>query len=262
VKLLDGFFATTGHTWQYAFWLPSAGLAAIGILFLWGQRNSPESAGLASAEKQGKRAGDSGKGNSLAVIREVLGNRFIWTLGSSYFCVKLVRYAFMFWLSTYLVKELGFRPDKAGYMNMVLPLAGFLGAVTAGYASDKLFGSRRAPINVIMMLGIAGAVYFYSRVSADPALGPVALALIGFMTFGPDTLISGTAAIDFGSRRGASTAAGFVNGMGSVGAAVQGLLVGFVASKWGWHAVFMFLICLALLAAAIQSTMWNARGKN
>jgi len=261
VGALDAATGGTGRSWQYAFWVPAAALAAIGVVFIWGSRDTPEAAGLAGPE--GARARKSvPRRETGRIVREVLGSRYIWTLGAAYFCTKLVRYAFMFWLSTYLVKELGFRPDKAGYMNIVLPLAGFLGAVSAGYASDRLFGSRRAPVSTIMLVGLAGAVYLYSRTAASPWLGPVGLALIGFMTFGPDTLISGTAAMDFGSRRGASTAAGFINGLGSIGAAIQGILIGMVASRSGWHAVFMLLIGLSLAAAAIQATMWNARGKN
>ncbi len=261
VAAINGIFHATGRAWQYSFWIPAVALTAVGAVFLLGQRNTPEDAGFPNF--LGRRQHGSGRGKEDAgILREVLGNRHIWTLGSVYFFTKFVRYAFMFWLSTYLVKELGFRPDKAGYMNVVLPLAGFLGAVAAGYASDGLFGSRRAPVAALMLVGLACAVYFYSRCAAHPWLGPAGLALIGFMTFGPDTLVSGTAAMDFGSRRGAATAAGFINGMGSIGAALQGIVVGFVAHRAGWHAVFTLLICAAALAAAVQATMWNARGKN
>jgi OPA family sugar phosphate sensor protein UhpC-like MFS transporter len=276
VAAFNGVLHATGRTWQYAFWIPALLLAAVGAVFLWGQRNSPEAAGirlLANPERAPRLAkprsgrvervsGSDRRENADGVVLEVLGDRYIWTLGAVYFCVKFVRYAFMFWLSTYLVTVLGFRPDKAGYMNVVLPLAGFLGAVAGGYASDYLFGSRRAPVSTIMLVGLAVAVFFYSRVAADPWLGPLGLGAIGFMTFGPDTLVSATSAMDFGSRRGASTAAGFINGMGSIGAAIQGVLVGYLAHRAGWQAVFSLLIVLSLVAAAIQATMWNARGKN
>jgi len=266
VTSFNGALHATGRAWQYAFWAPALALIAVLAVFLWGQRNTPEAAGLPNFMGRGPalraKSGRERKEEGAGIIREVLENRYIWTLGAVYFCVKFVRYAFMFWLSTYLVKELGFRPDKAGYMNIVLPLAGFLGAIAGGYASDMLFSSKRAPVVVLMLVGLAGSVLFYSRFAADPWLGPLGLALIGFMTFGPDTLVSGTAAMDFGSRRGASTAAGFINGMGSVGAAIQGVLVGLIAHRAGWHAVFTVLIAFALVAAAIQATMWNARGKN
>jgi len=262
VAALNGALGATGRSWQYAFWIPAVMLSGIGALFLWGSRDSPEDAGLVPTEGRRTGGGNAPKGRSGEIIREVLGDRYIWTLGSVYFCEKFVRYAFMFWLSTYLVTVLGFRPDKAGYMNIVLPLAGFLGAVSAGYASDRLFGSRRPPVSTIMLVGLAAAIWFYSGFAGSPWLGPLGLALIGFMTFGPDTLVSATSAMDFGTRRGASTAVGFINGMGAVGAAIQGVVVGFVAHRFGWNAVFTLLICLSLVAAAIQSTMWNARGKN
>src|SRR5205807_5912203 len=41
--------------------------------------------------------------------------------------------------------------------------------------------------------------------------------MMGFLIFIPDSLISGAAAIDFGTKKGASTANGLINGMGSVG---------------------------------------------
>ncbi|MEK7477003.1 MAG: MFS transporter [Candidatus Coatesbacteria bacterium] len=267
VAAFNGALQATGRAWQYAFWVPALALAGIGAVFFWGQRNSPEDAGISGpasprpAAKPARRRGDSVRSEP-GIVLEVLGDRYIWTLGSVYFCVKFVRYAFMFWLSTYLVTVLGFRPDKAGYMNIVLPLAGFLGAVAGGYASDYLFGSRRAPVSAVMLVGLAGAIFFYSRVAGDAWMGPLGLALIGFMTFGPDTLVSATSAMDFGSRRGAATAAGFINGCGSVGAAIQGVLVGYLAHRAGWQAVFSLLIVLSLVAAAIQATMWNARGKN
>jgi len=262
VGWLNGVLGATGRTWQYSFWVPAVCLAGVGALFFWGQRNTPEDAGLASSRERGKGARGGGKGRSGEIIRELLGNRYIWTLGLVYFCVKFVRYTFMFWLSTYLVTVLGFRPDKAGYMNVVLPLAGFMGAVAGGYASDRLFASRRAPVSTLMLVGLAAAVWFYSGFAASPWLGPLGLALIGFMTFGPDTLVSATSAMDFGSRRGASTAAGFINGMGAVGAAIQGVLVGSIVHRHGWNAVFMLLICVSLVSAAIQATMWNARGRD
>lgn len=262
VAALNGILGATGRAWQYSFWLPAIALAGIGALFLWGSRDTPEDAGLIPRAGRVKTAKRDGKGQSVEIIMEVLGNRHIWTLGSVYFCVKFVRYAFMFWLSTYLVTVLGFRPDKAGYMNIVLPLAGFLGAVAGGYASDRLFASRRAPVSTLMLIGLAAAIYFYSGFAGSRWLGPLGLALIGFMTFGPDTLVSATSAMDFGSKRGASTAAGFINGMGSVGAAIQGVLVGFIAHRAGWNAVFTLLICFSLASAAIQATMWNARGKD
>jgi sugar phosphate permease len=76
------------------------------------------------------------------------------------------------------------------------------------------------------------------------------LALIGACLFGPDSVISGAAAQDAGGPRAAATAAGLVNGVGSVGAILQGGLNAWVSRVYGWPAVFYVLILLAFASAA------------
>ena len=83
--------------------------------------------------------------------------------------------------------------------------------------------------------------------------------LIGFLLFGPDSLIASTAAVDFGTIRGASTAAGVVNGFGSVGAIVGGTIPGFFNERWGWGGVFEMLAAASLLAALLLLPRWNAQ---
>jgi len=252
--------------------MPAIGLAVVGVVFLWGQRNRPEDAGLPSlTEYLRHEPGAENKNDEPVVeknyslpeiLREVLWNKYIWNLGLSYFFLKLVRYTFLFWLSTYLVHVIGFRPDKAGYMSAIFPLSGFLGTVAGGYASDKFFSARRGPVSVIMLFLLVISIYAYSLLAAHPFLGPLALGFIGFCTFGPDTLISATAAMDFGSRKASSTAAGFINGLGSIGAALSGVLVAWISVQLGWTAVFYFLMAVTILCLILQLFMWNARGSN
>ncbi len=259
-------------SWQTAFWISALVLAGVGAVFLWGQRNHPEDVGLPNLTEIAKiqstgteenTAPLSGEEHSFSeILKEIIWNKHILNLGASYFLLKLVRYTLLFWLSTYLVNVIGYRPDKAGYMSAIFPLAGFMGTVAAGYASDKLFSARRGPISVIMLLLLVVSLYCYNLFAADPLIGPIVLACIGFMTFGPDTLISATSAMDFGSQRYASTAAGFINGLGSIGAALSGVLVGWISTVWGWEAVFYFLMAIAFACACLQMFMWNARGVN
>ncbi|MFA5834862.1 MAG: MFS transporter [Bacteroidota bacterium] len=259
-------------TWREAFWVPAIGLTGVGIVFLWGQRNRPEDAGLPglteylSHEPVVKNVDSEPiveKRISITeILKEVLWNKYIWNLGFSYFFLKLVRYTFLFWLSTYLVQILGFRADKAGYMSIIFPFAGFLGTIAAGYSSDKLFSARRGPVSVIMLIVLFISIFAYSLFAAHPIFGPLALGFIGFCTFGPDTLISATAAMDFGSRKASSTAAGFINGLGSIGAALSGVLVAWISVAFGWSEVFYFLMIATFACVVLQMFMWNARGAN
>jgi sugar phosphate permease len=77
----------------------------------------------------------------------------------------------------------------------------------------------------------------------------VAMALIGFLLFGPDAILSGAAAQDAGGPKAAAIAAGLVNGIGSLGAVLQEVVTKGVSQRYGWDALFVVFIAFALLAA-------------
>ena len=127
----------------------------------------------------------------------------------------------------FLSTNYGLAGDDAGYLSSVFDLAGFFGTIAAGFLSDKLFDGRRAVVSMMMLMGMVvgcGMLMLASDMGVV-AIG-VSLALIGFMLFGPDSLLTGAGAMDIGSRRAALAAAGIINGMGSIGAMVQELVVG------------------------------------
>jgi hypothetical protein len=84
------------------------------------------------------------------------------------------------------------------------------------------------------------------------------LFLIGFFLYAPDSLISSMAAIDFGGHRGASSAAGFINGCGSVGSIFSGVGVGYIAQHYNWNVLFNIFAFMALLGMLILLPKWNA----
>ena len=77
------------------------------------------------------------------------------------------------------------------------------------------------------------------------------------MTFGPDALMSGAAAMDIGNQRGAATAAGLINGMGSCGQLISPLLVAYVADHFGWDSMFYLFVVFAIISGTLLATKWN-----
>jgi sugar phosphate permease len=68
-------------------------------------------------------------------------------------------------------------------------------------------------------------------------------------------MISGAAAIDFGTAKAGATAAGFVNGCGSVGAILGGLLPGYFDTV----PVFIVFAGCAMFSALVLIPHWNSR---
>ncbi len=265
ISLASALLGSVG--WQYSFFVPAIIVAMILVVVFIGHRNRPENVGLPSiARYHGEpESADAAKEPSVPFkenLQFIMNNGPMWILGFTYFGLKLSRYTFLFWVNVYMVEKLGYRIDQAGFATILLPLAGFLGSLAAGYASDKFFGSRRAPVVVIMLVTLTAAIVLYFQYAHDVYISLALLALIGFVTYGSDSLVCGPATMDFASRRYVGFAAGFVNGMGSVGAILSSFVGGIITTKFGWGAAFYFVAAVVLVCAGLIATMWNRVGEN
>jgi sugar phosphate permease len=116
-------------------------------------------------------------------------------------------------------------------------------------ASDRFRRVPRAAIAAVCLVGLAVAFGLYLRAGAGVLPNVLGLGLVGFMLFGPDSIVSAAAAQDAGGPEAAALAAGLVNGIGSVGAVFQEAVVRGVSARWGWAGVFEVFAGFALLAA-------------
>jgi len=253
--------------WRQAFLLPAATLFVVWVLFLLFQKNKPEDVGLPAievyhgeqpAEPPSGVAPTEEKHDSWKVILEVLGNPMVLLLGAVYFCFKPARYAILFWGPRYINDKLGTGMAESGFISAMFELAGPFSVILAGVISDKIFSARRMPVSILCLFLLGVLLYFIDYLPSNRWMLGGCLFLIGLLTYAPDSLISGTAAVDFGTKRGAATASGLINGCGSIGAIVGGTIPGFFQKQWGWHGVFTLLAGAAVLAALLLLPKWNA----
>jgi OPA family glycerol-3-phosphate transporter-like MFS transporter len=258
-----GAWILPGLGWRRAFWAPALVLGAIAAAYVLWARNEPRDAGVDDIlddeePLEGPSAAPLADLGSLALLRHILENGAAWVSAGMFFCLKLTRYAFMFWLPVYMTQHLKYAAGEAGYTSSLFELAGFGGVLLAGYASDKLMQSRRFPVGSCMLFGLGAVTYLHPALAASGHLGnAIGLSLIGMMTYGPDTLMSGAAAQDVGSRKGAGTAAGFIDGVGSIGQLFSPYLVAFVTDHYGWDALFRLFVVVAFIGGCLGITRWN-----
>ncbi len=81
---------------------------------------------------------------------------------------------------------------------------------------------------------------------------------MGFFTYAADSLVNATAAVDFGTKRGAATSAGVINGCGSAGQILGAALPGIVPLAWGWDNIFAILSVATIFAGLVMVPKWNA----
>lgn len=266
--LLAGAIIGATGEWRWAFWLPA--IVCIGIAIHWylRARNAPEEVGLPTIEEiaegriENKEVREDHHIGFEETLKLVLKNKYIWIAAFTLFFLNIVRYGFMTWAPTFLFEEQAAEISTAAYRAVAFPLAGCFGAIFAGWYSDKYLKSRRGPIAAIMLFSLAiFCSLFYITRNLHWAIGFVFLLCIGFMTFGPHVLVVGAMPMDFGSRKAASSATGFIDGFGYVGAALTGVGSGFLTDHFGWSATFVFWIIGAIIAGILMVGVWNIEPK-
>jgi len=249
--------------WRWAFWLPGMLLILFGVHWFVRIRNAPEEVGLPTIEEEEKGVEKSKvkKDHHLGfkfTLKTVLTRKRIWAVALALFFLNIVRYGFLSWAPTYMFEIQHAQISLAAYKAMAIPIAGSLGAIFAGWISDKLFEHRRAPIAMIMLLFLAFFSWIYPKVPAgDWVLSLGVLIIIGFMTYGPHVMMVTAMPMDFGSRKAAASATGFIDGWGYIGAALTGVGTGFLIDNFGWNYAFYFWILGALMAAVLMAAIWK-----
>jgi sugar phosphate permease len=239
-------FVLAHHGWRATFWVPAIFVAGVGILVLAflrpgpGATMEPSEKGVTSTD----RTGDA--------QRRVLENPLTWCYGAAYFALKIIRYSILFWLPFYLERALGLKGGTPAYLSTSFEIGGVVGTVLIGIASDRMLHRiPRAAFAMVSMIGLAGALFLYGRFgSLGMSVNFAAMALVGALLFAADSLLSGAAAQDIGGAHGAAMAAGVVNGVGSVGAVLQGWITLGASKLWGWDGLFYAFLVLSLLGAA------------
>jgi OPA family sugar phosphate sensor protein UhpC-like MFS transporter len=164
----------------------------------------------------------------------------------------------LFWLIYYMEHELHYDVGTATWTSIAFEAGGGVAAISIGWLSERFGGGRRIPIGVTSLLLLALALPLYGLI-APWGLGwnILGLVLIGFFLFGPDALLSATAAQDLGGPLAAATAAGFINGCGSIGPIFGSESFNRVTSAWGWQTGWSVLGIGALVSALILVPFWK-----
>ncbi len=244
--------------WRLCFFVGAGVLALVWVQFFVLQRNKPEDVGLAPIDDPVADADDkaaaavvaSGSPGFMGLSRGAWTNLLL--VAGFYFFAKFIRYAMWSWAAYFLQKNYGLTGARANVYATIFDVMGIPGVFVTGWISDKYFKSRRSGVALIMMLLMTTATALLIAFgSASVLVFAVLLGVVGFTLYGPDALLSGTAAMDIGSRRAATFAVATVSGVGSFGAVVQELLIArMYDSKHGeLGPVFVLIFGSAAMAA-------------
>jgi len=266
VKSVGGFLL--GHYgWRWSFW--GCTLISFGVwwlIFFW-QRNRPQDVGLEtileekSSDLQAVQASQADK-VTFKQYAQLASNPIILAMGASYFCIKFLRYALDSWLPSFLNIQ-GLDVERASYYSQIFDFAGIGGVLLAGWALDHWFRGNWAAVSAWMALGVIAGYAAVMQFGGDPIVMSVCYGLVGFMLYGPDTLLCGAASVQVAGENNAVAVAGLVNGLGSLGPVIQEEVIGWLVRghvEQGMRNVNRLALSMSIAMACLLTVLaWRLR---
>jgi OPA family glycerol-3-phosphate transporter-like MFS transporter len=250
---------TTDATWA-VFFIPAAILCAWAILDLWLIKDTPEGAGFAPLETHDASHGRMHETyTTLDLLKMVFLNPLMLMFAFVELTAGVLRNGIMQWYTIFAhdVKQPG-AEMIVGHWGLLLCIFGIIGGFAGGTISDKLFQSRRGPPAAIFsafMFMMAG-VMAMTLLTRPLTVGVSALLIVAAVT-GVHSLMSGTAAADFGGRKATATCSGIIDGCVYLGSGVQSAAVGYLVTHHSWQWWPIFLMPFALVGAVIAWRIWH-----
>jgi OPA family glycerol-3-phosphate transporter-like MFS transporter len=251
--------APVDATWA-VFFIPAAILIFWVLADWWLIKDTPEEAGFPPLDTCDA---SSGQMHVEFSVLDLLGKIFTSPLMLCIACVELTsgifRYGMTQWYSVFAgeVKQPG-AEFFAQHWGWFICVFGIIGGFAGGIISDKYFQSRRGPPAMLLcsFVLVAAMVMLASLFSSPLVVGWAAVGIV-MASIGITSLMSGTAATDFGGRKATATCAGIVDGFAYLGSGLQSISLGFLVTRLGWQWWPALLIPFALVGALIALRIWN-----
>ncbi len=218
------------YGWRWAFFGMTFLTLFIWALMLFWQKDRPEDVGLEPIIDKENDYGQAIKASQedhipFSEYLRVVLNPLILIMGVAYFAVKFLRYALDSWLPSFLNIQ-GLPVDQASYYSMIFDITGLVGTIFAGYILDRWFRGNWAAVCFVFGVGTILGYITVIYAGVNPIVIALCFGLVGFMVYGPDSLLTGAAAIAVAGEANAVAITGIINGIGSIGPVIQELVIG------------------------------------
>jgi len=262
--------------WRAGFWGPGLMCIVVAGGLYWLMQDRPQTLGLPRVAewKNDYVSSDEGskekRESTWAIQRTILKIPAIWVLALASASIYVTRYAINSWGVLYLQEAKGYTLMQAGGVISVNTIAGILGALAFGFASDKIFNARRPPTNVIFAaMEIIGLLMVFFGPPGNPLFMTVAFFIYGFGLTGLVTSLGGLFALDIAPKRAAGAAMGFIGVFSYIGAALQDQISGHLIERgitiidgvryYDFTTVIWFWVGSSVLSFILATSLWRVR---
>lgn len=241
------------------FFIPAVIMIFWALIDLWLIKDTPEDAGFAAFDTHDASSGEMDiELSKLELLKRIFTNPVIIMISLIEFTSGVLRNGIMQWYPSFAkqVPQIG-GEFFANNWGLLLMITGIIGGFSGGLVSDKLFHSRRGPpaaiFNVIML--VSATLMAITLFSSPIAVG-VLVCIMVCVVIGVHSLMSGTAAADFGGRKATATASGIADGFVYLGTGLQSVSLGYITT-YDWQYWPVFLAPFAAIGAFLAFKIWR-----
>lgn len=261
-RIFQALFAVDVHKTDalwLVFFIPSAILIFWALIDLWLIKDTPSQANFEDFDTHDASSGEMDKEFSMReLLHRVFSSKVMLIVAMIEFTSGVLRNGITQWYFVF-AKELPQGNSKFFLDNwgLLICCAGIVGGFAGGIISDKFFHSRRGPPAALAagLMFVATTVMALVLFSHPTVVGICALSII-CMVISVHSLMSGTAAADFGGRKATATASGIVDGFVYLGSGVQSFALGYLTTR-DWHFWPIFMMPFAFAGMLLAVRIWK-----
>jgi OPA family glycerol-3-phosphate transporter-like MFS transporter len=259
-------------TWA-VFYIPAAILIIWVLLDWWLIKDNPEEAGFPHFDTCDASSGEMHIELSITdLLKRIFLSPLMLMIAGVEFASGIFRYSMTQWYSIFAhdVPQTGveYFAQHWGWFTCIF---GVVGGFSGGLISDKLFHSRRGPpaaflCGFVLIVAVVMALVLFTQ----PLVVGWSAVFIVMASIGVTSLMSGTAATDFGGRKATATSMGIINAFAYLGSSLQSFCIGFLVPEkiapgqgvaggfhhdWRWLPIFVVPFAVVGLILAIK--IWH-----
>jgi sugar phosphate permease len=257
--LLAGLIAQgSGNNWRWVMSGPSIVLVLI-LLPCWALLPR---AGAKVSSAAGPKSSDGGF--RLGRLAGLVRIRRFWIVCALSFTLTLLRETFNTWTVDFFKTSMGHEMSNqiAAFLSTPFDALGAVGILSLGW----IFGRIGNVVRTWLLFSILGAlallIFLLPALAARSTfLATAGVGGIGFLAYGPYSLLSGVMAVEIKGKEYAATVSGIFDGVGYLAAILAGQQFGRILDHGGYRLGFNCLAALAAIAAILCLFLYDLKSK-
>lgn len=245
----------SGNNWR---WVMAGPAVVLMLILVWCWWVLPSN----TVQAQANSSRGLSEGFRMRQIPALLRIRQFWVVCALSFTLTLLRETFNVWTVDFFKTEGGAEMSNrmAAFLSTPFDACGAVGIVVLGWLFGRLGPRGRMRVLCGMLLAVASLLVLMPVLSSW-GLWAVSLAIgaIGFLAYGPYSLLAGILSVEIRGPAYVATVAGVVDGVGYVAGFMTGHTFGLILDYGGYQLGFQFLAVLSVISAVLCLFLYSRK---